>query len=60
MSRLSLTLLRASAYVGANHDDPIRFYAVPGAGWFHRSRNADSVTPWRALIVPYHLVSQGA
>lgn len=36
--RIRLKLLPASAYVGVNRDDPIRFYAVPVFGSLYRRR----------------------
>lgn len=38
MTRVSLKLLPVSSYVGVNRDDPIRFYSVPGLGWYYRRR----------------------
>jgi SAM-dependent methyltransferase len=38
VTKVHLKLLPVSSYVGVSREDPIRFYGLPGLGWFYRRR----------------------
>jgi SAM-dependent methyltransferase len=38
VTKVHLKLLPISSYIGVDREDPIRYYAAPGLGWYYRRR----------------------